>query len=42
VIVDVLQRSYAWRDPDPARLHLGILLIEAMPTRYARREFFSS
>jgi len=28
--------------PEPARLHLGIPLIEAMQTRYARREFFSS
>jgi hypothetical protein len=25
----------------PARLHLGIQLIEAMLTRYARCEFFS-
>jgi hypothetical protein len=25
----------------PARLHLGIPLIEAMLTRYVRREFFS-
>jgi hypothetical protein len=40
-MVDVLERSYAWRDPDPARLHLKIPLIDAMLTRYARREFFS-
>jgi hypothetical protein len=26
----------------PARLHLGVPLIEAMLTRYARCEFFSS
>ncbi len=28
-----------WRDSDPARLHLGIPLIEAMLTRYAHHEF---
>jgi hypothetical protein len=43
VIVDVLKRSYAWRDADPARPHLdiGIPVIGAMQTRYARRELFS-
>jgi|HubBroStandDraft_6_1064221.scaffolds.fasta_scaffold88838_2 hypothetical protein len=41
VIVDVLKRSYAWRDSDPARLHLGIPLIDAMLTRYVCREFVS-
>jgi hypothetical protein len=41
VIVDELKRSYAWHDSDPVRLHLGISLIDATLTRYARRGFFS-
>jgi hypothetical protein len=40
--VEALTDSVRLRALGLARLHLGVPLIEAMLTRYARREFFSS